>query len=200
MDSFLFYVLLVAAWTIYLAVHSILASVKVKTLAYKYITPRRYRLLYSILSIVWILGLLYLNGAAPGKALFEKSPVSEYAALLMAGAGILLLRAAFKQYSLKEFLGLQASSEESGLKRSGILARIRHPVYSATLLITLGFLLYDPRVPTLISMLCIWIYLPAGIYFEEKKLIKKHGEAYLTYKNEVPALIPRIKFSGQIWK
>ncbi|MFT6214861.1 MAG: protein-S-isoprenylcysteine O-methyltransferase Ste14 [Roseivirga sp.] len=40
--------------------------------------------------------------------------------------------------------------------------------------------------------MALLIYLPIGIYLEEKKLIQTYGKAYIKYKEEVPALIPKI--------
>jgi methanethiol S-methyltransferase len=39
---------------------------------------------------------------------------------------------------------------------------------------------------------CTLVYLVAGIYLEEQKLIKVFGERYLDYRKKVPMLIPRI--------
>jgi protein-S-isoprenylcysteine O-methyltransferase Ste14 len=36
----------------------------------------------------------------------------------------------------------------------------------------------------------VLVYIPIGIYFEEKKLIKMYGDQYVEYKKRVPAIFP----------
>ena len=83
--------------------------------------------------------------------------------------------------------------EISELKKDGILGYVRHPIYTGTILVILGFFLFIPNLPTLVSCMCMLLYLPIGIYLEEKKLIALYGSAYLEYRDKVPALFPRLK-------
>ena len=78
------------------------------------------------------------------------------------------------------------------LKIKGILTYVRHPIYSGTILIILGYLLYIPKLSSLIITLVVFIYLAIGIYFEEKKLKSEVGQQYLDYKRNVPSIIPKI--------
>lgn len=192
MESLKPYVVLIVAWSIYLFLHSALATTRVKTLVDSRMSPRAYRLFYSILSTIGLLALLFLNGITPGGYLLVKSKGLQTLGIIFAAGGIFVLRAAFKQYSMSDFLGLSKTDHLPRLNRQGILGKVRHPIYSATILITLGFLLFDPRIPTLVSMGCVWIYLPIGIFFEEKKLIRQFGEEYIQYRKRVPAVIPTI--------
>jgi protein-S-isoprenylcysteine O-methyltransferase Ste14 len=80
--------------------------------------------------------------------------------------------------------------EENKLQRSGVLAWIRHPIYAGLILVILGFFLFIPNLPTLVSCGCMLMYLPVGIYLEERKLIKIFGQEYIAYRNEVPAILP----------
>jgi protein-S-isoprenylcysteine O-methyltransferase Ste14 len=104
--------------------------------------------------------------------------------------GVLVINAAFHQYKFSSFVGLR--EEDEVFSTNGILNKVRHPIYSGTILIAAGFLFFSPNLPTLISMGCIFIYLIIGIRLEERKLIQKFGNAYLEYKKRVPMLTPRI--------
>jgi protein-S-isoprenylcysteine O-methyltransferase Ste14 len=190
MESLAPYLILILGWGAYFFIHSLLAALRVKKWAYKYVSARTYRLFYSLLSTVGLFALLFVNGAHGGEYFVQKSKELQLMGLILAGAGIFVLRAAFKQYSFSEFVGLSDGDSSPEFRRSGILSTVRHPIYTATILFSLGFLIYDPRIPTLISMICVWVYLPIGIYLEEKKLILRFGDAYLRYKQEVPALFP----------
>jgi protein-S-isoprenylcysteine O-methyltransferase Ste14 len=147
-----------------------------------------------MLSIFGLIALLYLNGSIESEYFFPNEGVMRYISLIFTAFGVILIQLAFRQYSLKAFLGLE--QEKDGLLQTeGILKSVRHPIYSGIVLIVIGFFVFIPNLPTLISCLCIFGYLPIGIYLEEQKLIKHYGESYLKYKKQVPALIPRtLKF------
>jgi protein-S-isoprenylcysteine O-methyltransferase Ste14 len=183
------YLLLAAAWTVYFVVHSILASDAVKQR-----TPlgqQAYRIFYSLISILGLLLLLYFNGAISGEPLIDRTSGVRYAALILAALGVIIANAAFKNYSAAEFLGLRKERNVK-LVTTGINGWVRHPLYSATLLITAGFFLYDSRIATAVSVACIWLYLVIGIYLEEKKLVKVFGDSYREYQQNVAAVIPFI--------
>jgi protein-S-isoprenylcysteine O-methyltransferase Ste14 len=151
-----------------------------------------YRLVYTIVSTVGLLVLLIMNASIESDYLIEPSVWTRYFSLMLATIGIFILKAAFRQYSLGGFMGLK-DDEHDGFKAGGILKHIRHPLYTATVLIALGFWLFIPNVTTLVSVLCIFIYLAVGIPLEESRLIKKYGEQYREYRKKVPALIPRLR-------
>jgi methanethiol S-methyltransferase len=180
------YLILISGWIIYLSLHSLLAIEKWK----RRFDPKRYRIVYSLYSIIGLLGLLTLNGSIQSGAFFESAGLIKYLSLMLATFGVMILQLAFRQYRLKSFLGF--ADEKDELVEEGILKYIRHPIYSGIILIVMGFFLFIPTLPTLISSVCIFIYLPIGIYLEEKKLIKYYGDSYLDYKKRVPSLIPRL--------
>lgn len=185
------YIFLITSWTLYFFLHSLLADDAVKSKLIPILgLPARYRLLYNLFSVVGLVFILFLNASIPASYLIEITDWSRYVSLVFATAGIFVLNAAFKQYSIKGFLGIENDSHEM-FKATGILMHIRHPIYSGTILVVIGFWLFTPNVPTLVSVSCIFIYLAIGIPLEERKLIKKYGDAYREYKKNVPALIPR---------
>lgn len=184
------YILLIIAWGFYFLSHSVLASSKIKTFfKQKGLSLQTQRLVYTIFSAVGLLALLLFNGAVKSDVLLEKSRLSQIISLFIAAAGVLIINAAFKQYKFRSFVGLE-EEKEAKLQREGILNFIRHPIYLGTILIVIGFVIYDPRVASVISALCIFLYLPIGIYFEEQKLIETYGDRYIKYKKEVPAIFP----------
>jgi protein-S-isoprenylcysteine O-methyltransferase Ste14 len=96
---------------------------------------------------------------------------------------------AFVQYRVRSFLGL--ATDQNDFVRSGILTYVRHPLYSGIILVSLGYLLFVPSTASLISAGCIFLYLPIGIWLEERKLLRHFGDAYRQYRAKVPALVPR---------
>lgn len=132
--------------------------------------------------------MLFLNGSIHSGYLFSREGLVRYLSLMLTTFGVMTIQIAFRQYRIKAFLGLDEESNE--LNTEGILKVVRHPIYSGIILVTVGFFLFIPNLPTLISCACILIYIPIGIYFEEKKLIRIFGETYREYRKKVPALIP----------
>ncbi|XOV92874.1 MAG: methyltransferase family protein [Bacteroidota bacterium] len=185
------YIILTGAWVIYLTLHSILASNYIKGKAEKVgIRGSNYRLLYSMVSTIGIaiLGWYMIN--LPGRVLFNILLLKIFGGLLLI-AGLIILWLSFKYLSGLEFVGLKRADSEKHLVTSGIHSRLRHPIYTGTILILVGYFLNAPTDTLLISSIVILVYLPIGIYFEEKKLILKFGKEYLEYKQRVPALIPK---------
>jgi protein-S-isoprenylcysteine O-methyltransferase Ste14 len=183
------YVVLTLAWVAYFVLHSLLAANGVKQIAYRWWSPRTYRLLYSVFATVGLFALLFLNGSIAAPYFVASEGPIRFASLVLTTFGVIVVQVSFRAYSLRAFIGL-AEEPTTGLKTDGIQKYIRHPLYAGTILITCGFFLFIPNLPTLISCGCVLLYLPIGIWLEERKLIEQFGEAYRTYQKTVPALVP----------
>lgn len=185
-------VLLIVGWVIYFFIHSLLASTHVKNFAkentgglYKY-----YRFTYVVISTVGLFLLMYWNANLGHSNFFNNEGIVRYLSLMFAAFGVIVIKVAFRAYPFSAFVGL--TLEDQKFIKTGILGSVRHPIYSGTILVAIGFWLFSPNLPTLVSVLCIIIYIPIGIKLEEKKLINQFGEAYIKYKKEVPALFPKL--------
>ncbi len=183
---------LMCGWFVYYSFHSVFASETVKGWTHQKLPAiwKRYRLIYSVLATIGLFLMLYWNGSIPSAYLLERTTTVRYSSYVISAIGVIIIRIAFKEYDLGGFLGFQ--DEEKSFRRSGILERVRHPIYTGLILILLGFFLFTPTLPTLVSVGCSFIYLVIGIYLEEKKLISQFGDQYLKYKVEVPMLFPRL--------
>jgi methanethiol S-methyltransferase len=180
------YLILVGGWILYFTLHSVLATDGVK----RHFHPKSFRLVYSGLALMGLLALLFWNGKIQAAQFFASKGPIRYLSLMITTFGVMIIQISFKNYSMKAFLGL--AEDKSELKTTGILQHIRHPLYAGTILIVLGFFLFIPNLPTAISCICIFIYLPIGIHLEERKLEALYGDLYKAYKKRVPSLIPRI--------
>ena len=186
---------LLSGWIVYFFLHSWLAADRVKEFIQQQTGKgyRYYRLGYSILSTIGLLAMLICNAWVKGNYLFQPNGVSRYISLMLASFGVIIIKLAFKNYSLRTFIGLTPEKEDA-LHREGILNRVRHPIYSGTILIVIGYFLFTPNLATLVSCVCIFIYLAIGITLEEKKLVKRFGDSYRDYQKEVPMLISKLKW------
>lgn len=185
------YGLLIVGWAFYLSMHSLLAANGVKQKAQALVSKKVYRFVYSLFSLVGLLVLFMYAGTLDQAVLYQQHQGLRYGGLVLTTYGVIIIRLAFKQYSLKEFVGLGEQQTEQPLQTSGILSRVRHPLYSGTILLLIGYVLFSPKITTLVSVCCILTYLPIGIWLEERKLIAQYGDAYRQYKARVPMLIPR---------
>ncbi|MFT6827415.1 MAG: protein-S-isoprenylcysteine O-methyltransferase Ste14 [Roseivirga sp.] len=186
------HILFFGCWVVFYSLHSLLLSNKVK--AKQPFSPKAYRLIYSIFS-TFTLGFTLLLGASIYSGfVLPPSQITFAIGLLIASLGFFVMKRAFRNYSLRVFLGFKKEEKtDDTLKTDKLQGKIRHPLYSGIILLFFGYFIYNPLLVNLISLVALMIYLPIGIYFEEKKLIEIHGKAYLKYKEEVPALIPKIR-------
>ncbi|MGF1637329.1 MAG: methyltransferase family protein [Cyclobacteriaceae bacterium] len=195
------YLYLGLAWSVYLALHSILANNNVKEFAYKNLgsSAISYRKLYVVFSALGFAGIFLYGGLFPPDYLFLPAPGYQYAGLFIAYWGVFLMIKAFKKYDLKTFLGItDPNTEHNALLTNGIFSIIRHPVYAGTILLLAGYVLYLPTISSLIFMLTNMLYLIVGIYLEEKKLLEAYGEEYERYRERVPGIIPKLKIFGKL--
>lgn len=169
------YFVLVAGWVMYFVLHSAMAG-------------RVNRIIYVLISTAGLLALLFYNGSIHSLKFFVSDGPIRYVSLVLTTFGVMIIQMSFRQFNFKGFIGVSKETQE--LRTEGILSYIRHPIQAGIILVVLGFFFFIPNLPTLISCACILIYIPIGLYFEEKKLIKMFGEKYIEYKKRVPAIIP----------
>jgi len=172
------------AWVGYFVLHSLLAAPAIK----KLFPAKAYRLIYVLVSLAGLLALLVFTTNSEAPYLFLSEGPVRYISLLLTTVGVMVIQLAFREYSLKSFIGLR--EEEAELKTSGILAHIRHPIYAGTLLIALGLFLFIPKWPVAVACTSIVLYTLIGIQLEERKLVRLFGQAYTDYQRKVPMLIP----------
>lgn len=182
------YILVSACWIGYLFLHSLLASDAVKEF---FGQPKWYRLVYSILATVLLVPVFLLLATKESAYVFSKNAITDFLALVFAAYGVIVIKMSFRHYGVSEFIGLKSDREEA-FREEGILSKIRHPIYAGTILLVIGFVLFIPKAYNVVNACWIFLYLPVGIWLEEKKLIKKYGQQYEAYRNRVPAIFPRL--------
>jgi methanethiol S-methyltransferase len=180
------YLFLVLGWVVYLALHSVLASPGIKR---KY-GFRGYRIAYTIFSGAGLLVMLFYNGSIAAAPFFISEGPPRYLSLVLTTFGVMIIQSSFRQYSFRGFIGLK--EEPKQFSNEGVLKYVRHPIYAGTILVIVGFFLFIPNLPTLISCLCMLLYIPIGIILEERKLLAMYGNDYLEYMRKVPALFPKL--------
>ncbi|HBC94150.1 MAG TPA: isoprenylcysteine carboxyl methyltransferase [Pelotomaculum sp.] len=86
---------------------------------------------------------------------------------------------------------LYKAQQEHTLAKTGLYRYMRHPQYTAFILVMFGFLV---QWPTLLTMLMfpvlVWVYTRLALR-EERQVIQEFGEEYTNYAKVTPAFIPR---------
>jgi protein-S-isoprenylcysteine O-methyltransferase Ste14 len=184
----------IAAVALYGALHSALASHTAKDFVRTRLgasANRAYRLLFNILAGVALLPVMTAVAFNPGSSLYRVAWPWAGVLLLGQATAVLLLLLGLRQTDVWHFLGLRqlgAGSQASRLVVSGLYQWVRHPLYTAGLIILW-------LTPIMTSSLLAFnvgmtIYIWVGSRFEERRLEREFGQAYRDYRQQVPALIP----------
>jgi methanethiol S-methyltransferase len=192
--------LVLLAVLVYGAIHSLLASLAVKRWAndrFGGAARRGYRLAYNLFAVISLLPVLALPALLPDRVLYTiPFPWAGLTLLIQALAG-LALAVGVLQTGAGSFLGirqlLQSGEAEQPLVLTGFYRCVRHPLYTAGLVI-----LWLAPVMTANLLALVFgfsIYIVVGAVFEERKLIHEFGEAYRRYQRETPMLLPCLRLA-----
>jgi protein-S-isoprenylcysteine O-methyltransferase Ste14 len=191
--------LILLSMALYGALHSLLASRRVKRWAearFGVQIRRYYRLLFSILGAVTFLPPLALTALLPDRVIYT-IPFPWYLLTgLLQIAGLAGLLYGVSQTGAMRFIGLDTAMDETALQRpprfvtNGLYRWVRHPLYTCSLL----FLWLMPVMScNLLALnLGVTLYFVIGSRFEEDKLLDEFGEAYAEYRRRTPAFLPRL--------
>jgi protein-S-isoprenylcysteine O-methyltransferase Ste14 len=135
---------------------------------------------------VWGLGFA-AAAATKSPNIFNPTMISTAAGwlLIMAGAAVIVIALATIRFRAA------APTARDALAKSGIYARVRHPIHAGTILEFLGILLVRPG--SALALACalglVWVLLQTR--FEEWDLVRRIP-GYRDYMERVPRFIPRV--------
>lgn len=189
-------VALVVGWSAYFALHSALASLRVKHwVARRWPGAMRgYRLAFNLLAVVLVLPLVGITLLFPAPWLWRWEGVASWIADGLALAALAGFVWTTRYYSMAEFLGTRQwrmherrAEDQEGFYLSPLHRWVRHPWYFLGLIIVWS---RDMTVFTFTTAVMVTLYLFIGAYLEERKLIAYHGERYREYRRRVPGILP----------
>jgi protein-S-isoprenylcysteine O-methyltransferase Ste14 len=125
--------------------------------------------------------------------MFLPSNLSRIGGFLLMALGGFICQQAFKSYDGRAFFGLSDLKVEEQFRTDGLLRFVRHPLYSGSIVLLAGLLVYKPNYTNLMSVSLMVIYFVIGIRFEERKLLRSFGKKYADYRKRTPMLIPRFR-------
>jgi methanethiol S-methyltransferase len=197
--SWSFWIILCAI-LLYGVIHSLLASLQAKALAGQWFGPaanRWFRLFYNFFAVLTLLPIMLLPAVLADKPLYNiPYPWSILTSILQVAALVLLVMAV-SQTGLMSFLGIQqflggVDEAPQSLVVGGLYRYMRHPIYTAGLVFI--WLIPVMTLNLLALNIGLTVYILIGALYEERKLLKVHGEDYAHYKQQTPMLIPGLRF------
>jgi protein-S-isoprenylcysteine O-methyltransferase Ste14 len=192
---------LVIALVLWGFLHSLSASLTVKTLVIGWLgdTGRRfYRLGYNLFAGISFLPIPWLAIILPDKKIYEIPVPWIVLTFLIQILAAIVLMMAMRQTGAMDFLGMngllgKAEPRNQNLYTGGLYGFVRHPIYSASLV-----LVWCSPVMTLnrlVICVVLSVYIAIGATFEERKLIIEFGNEYREYQRKVPMLIPGVNWN-----
>jgi protein-S-isoprenylcysteine O-methyltransferase Ste14 len=190
-------VLLTLLWALYLALHSVLASLRCKALVAQR-WPRWfawYRLVFNVIALAALLPPLWLMQKLHGPLLLEWSGAWAWLADGLAVSAVMGTVWTARYYDMPAFIGLRSAPASNRARSSDALFvlsplhhLVRHPWYFLALII-----LWTRNLDAahLVTALVANLYFVLGSRLEERKLAIEFGAAYRDYQRLVPGLIPR---------
>jgi len=107
-------------------------------------------------------------------------------ALFWSGAAIAVLGILVRLYAS----GFVVKNKERAT--TGPYGMVRHPLYTGNILMLAGYCLANGQLwPWVVGAFFLWFWYPSAISYEDKKLHKIFGDAWLDWSSKTPALIPK---------
>jgi methanethiol S-methyltransferase len=191
------YLPLAIAWTAYCALHSAMISETATGFLKRKLRDsfRFYRLFFNAVAIVTLVPLLLYSASLSGEPVLRWQGALLAVRYALLACGVLLFIAGGRHYSLRQFIGISqlrgtspgGLAPRGGIDSRGILGLIRHPWYTAVvLLIGAG----DLDTAHLIVNAVLTVYIIVGTLLEERKLVHEFGDAYRDYQQRVSMFVP----------
>ncbi|MEN9303450.1 MAG: hypothetical protein RL264_1879 [Bacteroidota bacterium] len=182
-------------WILFFFTHSFFAATSVKeklTFKWKW-SERKYRFMYSLLSVVLVVPIFGIQLYYSKSSWISLGLIWKVAGVILIFIGLIFNLLAFKNISAREFLGLtERKNKKEKLIQNGIYIFVRHPIYTGIIALFIGLFLVQATLYNALNFGWILLYLPIGIYLEEQKLVQLYGEDYKEYRRKVKSIIPFI--------
>ncbi len=189
-------VILILTWLAYFAIHSFLASLKLK----HYVAANwpqcmpMYRMGFNIVAIVMLAIPLWLSIHGRAIPLWQWSGPWQWLSGLLTIAALAGFAFSLRYYDGREFLGLRqfgsgrtTVEDQEHFQLSPLHRFVRHPWYFLALVLIWT---RDMDSLWLVSAVLMNLYFIVGSRLEEAKLIEYHGDIYRRYRQKVPGILP----------
>ena len=196
-DTILRLSLVALIWVGWCVQHSLLNSEGLmgRTGIMKSSTGPYYRLMYNVAAVVTLIAASKLTPRANELTIIEWQGWWKLVPVVVWIGGFFIFWLTARLLDGWAFLGLRALGVGSKKRRDsegdlvtwGIYGVVRHPQFAAGIVMLWVRDLHDTDI-VISAVLCT--YLLIGARIEDARLVRKFGENYLKYREEVPAFIP----------
>lgn len=192
MNIWLNFGLVFILWLSYGLLHSLMASSQIKRWSDDNLglNGRYYRLLFIVIAFLSVFAPLFYHLTLPSTQLWPLGTFQKLMGAVLATSGVFIIKRAFGNYSLSSFIGLKKEESDPILITNGLQSKVRHPLYTGTLMFFWGWFIFSNSSSNLALALAMHAYTLIGIVWEERKLVETFGEAYIDYQKRVPKLWP----------
>lgn len=180
--------------------HSWLAAFYTKRLARRIFgkeIDRYYRLIFIMIAVLTLTPILAMVAFLPSRLIWVIPRPWRYVTLSIQFLALIGLMVTIFQTDLLAFAGIKQLHDpeverKNDLVIEGIYRIVRHPMYFFSLIL----LWLMPYITDLILAFLIasTLYFLIGTIPEERKLVEIYGKEYECYQEEVPRIIPGMKF------
>jgi protein-S-isoprenylcysteine O-methyltransferase Ste14 len=191
------YLLLALAWTAYCALHSAMISETATGFLKRRLGDsfRFYRLFFNSVAALTLIPVLWYSLSLRQEAVFRWEGGWLVPRYILLVCGVLLAVAGGRHYRLGQFVGIcQLRGTSSGglaagggIDSSGVLGLVRHPWYTAVVLLLWA---HDLDAAALVGNGVLTVYILVGTLLEERKLVHEFGDAYRSYQVRVSMFVP----------
>lgn len=191
------YLFLALAWTAYCTLHSAMISEAATSFLKRRLGDsfRFYRLFFNAIALLTLIPVLWYLRSLRQEAIFRWEGAWLVPKYVLLVSGILLVVAGGRHYSLGQFLGISqlrgagsgGLAAGGGIDSSGILGLVRHPWYTAVVLLLWAG---DLDMAALVGDGVLTVYIVVGTLLEERKLVHEFGDAYRSYQRRVSMFVP----------
>lgn len=194
------YAILIITWCVWCSLHSLLISLTVTNYLKAKLgnTYRFFRLFYNLFALATLIPLILFEASLKTQPIFRWDGLFLILRLVLITTALSLFVSGAIKFDMLHFVGIRqiqsgnsysALSKTNDIDTSGILSLIRHPWYSATIILVWAGS-GELYVSTCIVNIIITVYVMIGTVLEEQKLIVEYGDQYRDYKMKVSMLFP----------
>jgi protein-S-isoprenylcysteine O-methyltransferase Ste14 len=190
------YVLIIMASALFGLQHSGFSSLRVKSRIIDRWGKRGYANIFKTTSVVTLLlAFLSMNFwnwlyFITDPALIQ--PISLIIGVVLGVVGVVIAFRASQVISVSTVADMR-TDRKAELVTDGIYARVRHPLYLATILAFAALAFLYPFPVVIVFAISMIGYTMVGAFFEERKLLIHYGDEYRNYKKQAGFIIPRLR-------
>jgi methanethiol S-methyltransferase len=196
------YLVIIVIWVGYCFLHSFMISLWFTRIIQRLLKEYYafYRLFFVIVSTILLFPIIRYTIQLDHEIVINYSTGTNIVRYILIACGVVVFVKAFLiDYDVLHFVGIRQAMKfnkieneptQTVLKKSGLLGIVRHPMYSAIVIV---LWCHSYTIADLIVNAVLTIYVVIGTLLEERKLVTEFGDSYSRYQKEVPMLIPFIR-------